>query len=690
MHRRHAALPTALSIWLCLCSANALAEDPAGVGERAPDVARVAALDAALRAVGKNVPETRARAELTGLLFAPALERALSVAGRSGLGALVAGRKGELGAALRELAEGWAEDARARKAEAGDTPWGPALRAATSDRAAEDMLAGWLGFAPVGRLPVDGTGILAHGEKQVEVQGAAPVGRAGQARAVPNKLLAAQVVASDTDARVGIRLEDCSLASEMGGSGHGNGVLDAGEWVQLELVVVNGSDEAVPEGEARLRALGGCAYADRELEHHLPEMAPFGGRASLRAWVFLGRCPSTEEHLVVLELEQVEGPGGDPLAQTLRLLPHQHEPVSVRELRLGASREVGGGSSRAELLVAADASTEDALERKLRPSDQASAEALSKLVARSLTFVARPAAPGASDRVGPSDRFEILFDGARFREEHAKLGGGTGAGETPAGAGVATVTHVHRRYLALPLAAAGAGAPPAAVAFADPAAVAFADPAAVAFADPAPAPAEPPPEAPAEPSAEAQSSAEQSSEPSSEELEPPSWRVDLAISTGSLETLEPGGDPPLWSSGTLALKSMDLRVSYGREIAGVFDVSYAPGADSTEEGDITVADLHVGAGAGYVLRPIRYVELQPRALVAFVRRTVGLPGSGSDAVGFKVAPLVGLTLRVLPVPNGGLIADVSAAFGSASPVVDGEPVLGGTFVRLGGGLSLVF
>ena len=661
MHRRHAALLTALSVWLGAHPALALAQTANPDREKAPDVAQVAALDAALRAVGKDVPETRARAELTGLLLAPTLERALGAAERSGVGDRVQPLRDELGAALREAVKPWAEEARSAEAAAGDSQWGPALRAATSDRRAEDLLAEWLGFAPVGRLPVDAAGLLP----------------AGNGNGTPERpRLALQATTPPASGAMKLRLQESSLVAEAGGSGHGNGVLDAGEWVQVEVVLVNTSEEPVPAGEARVRALGGCTYADAGLEHRLAEAAPAGGRVRLPFWVYLGVCPDTAERLVELEIEEVDGADGEPLRLSLALLPHLHQPASIRDLRLGASRASAGAESAGEALVAMDASSVDPLEGVSGPSGPASATELAALVARSLSFVARPAPAEAGRGTVPGDRFDIRFDGARFSEEHgALLRGDDGKGPGGPDGAQTLVTHIRRRYLTLPL----VGRATEALAAGEPIAERTA---------PRPEPAPAPPSA--EPATDTPSPSEQPAEPSTEDLPPPWWRVDLSISTGSLETIEPEGDRPLWSGGRLPLKSMDLRVSYGRKLAGVFEVSYAPGADSTEDGDVTVSDLHAGAGAAYVWRPIRYVELQPRALVALVRRTVGLPGSGSDAVGIKAAPVVGLTLRILPVPNGGLIADVSGAFGGASPVVDDEAVLGGTFIRFGGGLSLVF
>jgi hypothetical protein len=658
MQPRHAAPLIFIAALLLPLAQPASAEAPASEEPAAPDVAEIAALDAALSAVGRDLPESRARDRLLALLSKPLMNRVRAAASRSGAGELVEQRKDELRAHLEKTVKAWVEELRSKPVSKVERPWRVAMRAATSDRAAEDLLAAWLGFPSVGQLPAESGALFSSG--------------AAEGSPTPVRL-ADQASARAGERPIFVSLQDSSLVAEAGGAGHGNGALDEGEWALLELVLVNSSDAAVPAREARLSAVGRCLYVDGDIERPLAEMGPAGGRSNLRVWVYLGVCEGRPERALRVELD-----GGDDDEEeevTVVLMPVQrlsHAPLPS-EIRLAASGGRASESGVAPVLVAADTRGDAALSRAAASKDSPAPAALSALVASRLRFSLRPAPEGEAEGNGRGDRLEIAFDGAGFAEEHARLVHGEGVvaalgGFTP------VASYVQRRYVALSPSAPApelSAAPREAV------------PAAASHAPPTPA-------QPSPPTAESADDREGSPLPSLEDAGPPMWRVDLAISTGSLDTVEPGGDRPLWSRSSIPLKSVDLRVSYGPAVAGTLAISYAPGSDSTDDGNVSVSDMKAAAGASYVWRPLSLLEVQPRALLALVRRSVDLPGEGSDAVGVKVASDLGLTLRLLPVPNGGLVADLSATFGGASPVVDGEAVLGGTFLRFGGGLSLVF
>ena len=72
----------------------------------------------------------------------------------------------------------------------------------------------------------------------------------------------------------GLRLEEegFSLAGERGGAGEGNGLLDAGEWINVNFAVVNVSEEPYFSTSAWLRSKSECAYVAGTRENEMPEL----------------------------------------------------------------------------------------------------------------------------------------------------------------------------------------------------------------------------------------------------------------------------------------------------------------------------------------------------------------------------------------------------------------------------------
>jgi len=72
----------------------------------------------------------------------------------------------------------------------------------------------------------------------------------------------------------GLRLEaeGFALASEHGGAGQGNGIIDAGEWLSVNFAIVNVSDEPYFSTSAWLRTKNDCAYVAGTRENEMPEL----------------------------------------------------------------------------------------------------------------------------------------------------------------------------------------------------------------------------------------------------------------------------------------------------------------------------------------------------------------------------------------------------------------------------------
>jgi len=93
----------------------------------------------------------------------------------------------------------------------------------------------------------------------------------------------------------GLRLdvEGSRVLADTGGSGSNNGVIDAGEWVQVRWVVGNPTARPYVSSSAWIRSSHACTWVNEASEYVLSEMDPEGGKASFRTWVFFSRlCPA--------------------------------------------------------------------------------------------------------------------------------------------------------------------------------------------------------------------------------------------------------------------------------------------------------------------------------------------------------------------------------------------------------------
>jgi hypothetical protein len=141
----------------------------------------------------------------------------------------------------------------------------------TEDSGLEAVLADYLGFPAVGKL--------------VEVE---------LPRAQINFSKYAKV-SSETE-RLKLIKDSTTLGAERGGSGVGNGIPDAGEWIKVSMAVKNVSDKPYFSSSAWVSTSSECAWAPKAQEFEFPELPPGGDDVgALSVWVYLSRtCPDGE------------------------------------------------------------------------------------------------------------------------------------------------------------------------------------------------------------------------------------------------------------------------------------------------------------------------------------------------------------------------------------------------------------
>lgn len=195
------------------------------------------------------------------------------------------------------------------------SPREPALlglvRRTTSERRAADLVSAWLGFGPVGALLED--------EKAGPALRARPPRFGAQASAGP----------AATDG-VALAIDESELLQDAGGAGTGNSVLDAGEWIQPRLVVVNHDSLPHFSSSAWIRSEDGCSWTDASEEHELAEMNENGGKATFTPWVYLSRSCATpgERSLTVLVQDTRRSPV-EAVRLPLRLRAYPLGPVGL-------------------------------------------------------------------------------------------------------------------------------------------------------------------------------------------------------------------------------------------------------------------------------------------------------------------------------------------------------------------------
>ena len=221
------------------------------------------------------------------------------------------------------------------------------LRHLGTQGAVEAIVADYLGFDPPGAYLPESDGKLAK----------------------PS--LASQITAGSHSPLLELAEARSSVKDEVGGPGAGNGTLDAGEWVKLQLGLDNVGERPLFSSSAYLRVDGGNGWVDSSEEHVLAEMDPMTGRSSITAWVYLSQsckngtriplvvdvydthqAPTTPERLHIdLHLTNVDAPkltsvvldtdvpGSSDGSNRLPIEPGQHFEVATDLTVMGARPE---------------------------------------------------------------------------------------------------------------------------------------------------------------------------------------------------------------------------------------------------------------------------------------------------------------------------------------------------------------
>jgi hypothetical protein len=139
-------------------------------------------------------------------------------------------------------------------------------RRATTRNLPAELVNRWLGFR-------DGPDAKAEGAK-VQVEGGAVV--------------SSQVTGAAGGGDLKLSPKESRLLKEVGGAGAGNGFIDAGEWVQLLLKVVNPSPRPWFSSSVSGRAEGACLWTPTH-SAELAELPAVDGWGLVPLWVYLSR-----------------------------------------------------------------------------------------------------------------------------------------------------------------------------------------------------------------------------------------------------------------------------------------------------------------------------------------------------------------------------------------------------------------
>lgn len=125
--------------------------------------------------------------------------------------------------------------------------WYELLRIASTDSNAHALLASWMDFE-------------------------APASYLAKAKRGTPPRISSQVSASSSDGRLKVYEPNITLSGEIGGAGQGNGVLDAGEWVNLGLAIYNDSARPFFSSSAWVVSGHNCAWVPKAYEIEVQEL----------------------------------------------------------------------------------------------------------------------------------------------------------------------------------------------------------------------------------------------------------------------------------------------------------------------------------------------------------------------------------------------------------------------------------
>jgi hypothetical protein len=118
------------------------------------------------------------------------------------------------------------------------------------------------------------------------------------------RVLTGQAVARHGGAGLRLDINEASVVKDLGGSGEGNGVLDAGEWVELELGVGNPTSRPYFSTSFRASSASSCVWVDELAVDPMVEMNPGAKSDSVSLWVYLSNsCAMGTKATISLRVE---------------------------------------------------------------------------------------------------------------------------------------------------------------------------------------------------------------------------------------------------------------------------------------------------------------------------------------------------------------------------------------------------
>jgi len=269
--------------------------------------------------------DVKAGAQLAAAVFAAASETVLGLAESSNISREVAVRREDFD---RDLKSRWNSEVRTaiRENDPGRQYLllSDLIRTATSKADAEIWLSKWLGVPPPGNLGEliprrDGTQWWRGGS------------------------LGEQIVALSRTRDLHLLAGETVLLAESGGVSGGNGIVDAGEWVQVRFMLGNDSANPYFSSSAWLKSLNPCLWTDPSVEHVVEEMSPRGGKGGFQAWLYVSeQCPLRKAAKLRVSLRDTQRTSGGGISFDLAITPHRR--LSAQLTSLVIDSDVPGSS----------------------------------------------------------------------------------------------------------------------------------------------------------------------------------------------------------------------------------------------------------------------------------------------------------------------------------------------------------
>ncbi|MEC8194645.1 MAG: hypothetical protein VX127_18055, partial [Myxococcota bacterium] len=211
------------------------------------DVAEIAKVSEAIES-NADLTDERAERALLGHYTRLVVVQATWIAESQGIGELTKVRSPGFSAHVKKMLRPMVENAAGIKVDdERKRKWYELLRNTSTESAGHRALASWMDFKAPGAY-------------------LSKVKRGDPPRVTK------QVWAASTDDRLELIQDAITLAGEVGGSGEGNGIIDAGEWINLGLQVYNNDSRGFFSSSSWVETQAECAWVPPSLETVMAEL----------------------------------------------------------------------------------------------------------------------------------------------------------------------------------------------------------------------------------------------------------------------------------------------------------------------------------------------------------------------------------------------------------------------------------